>query len=324
MHNFKHYQIEIERGLSGLSFPANPAELYDPVRYMLALGGKRIRPAMLMMSNEMFGCDSCEVLGPALGIEVFHNFTLLHDDIMDNAPLRRAQSTVHVKWNPDIAILSGDAMFVKSCQLMMAVPQKHLESVMDHFLITATQVCEGQQMDMNFESINEVKISQYLEMISLKTGVLLGASMKIGALLAGASVQQCNLAYDFGKNLGVAFQLHDDILDLYGDAVKTGKKTGGDILAGKKTILVLKALELGGEKQGREIIRLLNEKEKNQDQKVETMLSIFDSLNVRVHAENVMENYFDAAMNALSEISVDANNKKEFFLLAENLMVRES
>jgi len=234
MHEPAFFQSIIEEEIKKISLGSSPRELYEPIRYMLALGGKRLRPSLLLMSTELFGGNTKDAISPALGIEVFHNFTLLHDDIMDKAPLRRSQETVHKKWNPDIAILSGDTMFVKSCELMMKVDDGILRKVMTLFYETATEVCEGQQLDMNFESRSSVTIDEYIHMISLKTAMLLGCSMKTGAWIANANEADANHLYDFGKNIGIAFQLHDDILDVYGDELKFGKQVGGDIIANKK------------------------------------------------------------------------------------------
>jgi geranylgeranyl diphosphate synthase type II len=260
MHSLSHFQQLIEKGLSSLELDKKPAELYDPIQYMLNLGGKRMRPALLLMSNEMFGGNPEEVISPALGIEVFHNFTLLHDDIMDKAPLRRTKATVHEKWNANVAILSGDTMFVQSCQLMMKVNDKYLRKVMDLFMKTAIEVCEGQQYDMNYESIEKVSLDEYLEMIALKTAVLLGGSLAIGAICADAKEDDIENIYHFGKKLGIAFQLQDDILDAYGDAEKFGKQVGGDIISNKKTFLLISACEQAKGKQLEQLTFLLESK----------------------------------------------------------------
>ena len=232
----------IHQSVNKLQFPVSPKGLYDPIRYMLSLGGKRMRPVLTLMACDAFNGDVERAISPALGLEVFHNFTLLHDDIMDNAPLRRSKPTVHEKWNSNIAILAGDAMFVQSCQLVMDTPSSVVKEVMEVFTKTALEVCEGQQYDMDFESMNEVSIEEYIDMIRLKTAVLLGASLKIGALIGNADSEAASHLYDFGVNLGIAFQLQDDILDVYGDASFFGKQVGGDILANKKTYLLITAL----------------------------------------------------------------------------------
>ena len=235
-------------------FGTKPAALYEPIRYMLSLGGKRLRPALLLMSTELFGGDYLKALSPALAIEIFHNFSLLHDDIMDKAPIRRSKPTVHKKWSADVAILSGDAMLVKSYQLMMRVEEQHLRKVLTLFSTTALQVCEGQQLDMDFENQKNVTIEDYIHMISLKTSVLLGVSLKTGAIIANAASEDADHIYLFGKNIGIAFQLLDDILDVYADSDKFGKQTGGDILSNKKHFFSSKQSSLQKEKQRSSLI----------------------------------------------------------------------
>src|SRR5476651_2411466 len=244
MKQLTDLQVLISKAVDALKFPESPAELYEPISYILDLGGKRLRPSLLLMACDLFGGDVNKAIEPALAIEVFHNFTLMHDDIMDKAPLRRGKKTVHEKWNANVAILSGDAMMVEANKLMMKVDDPILRRVMDVFNETATGVCEGQQIDMSFEQRNNVLIDEYLNMIRLKTAVLLGGTLKIGAIIGGASLNDAQLLYSFGVNLGIAFQLQDDILDVYGDPEKFGKQVGGDILSNKKTYLLIKALEL--------------------------------------------------------------------------------
>jgi len=324
MHSPKYFQGLIEKEISALSIPGSPVELYDPIRYMLSLGGKRLRPCLLLMANELFGGDVSKAVGPALGIEVFHNFTLMHDDIMDNAPIRRGKETVYKKWNPNIAILSGDTMFVKSCQLMMEVENVHRASVLDLFFKTAAEVCEGQQYDMNFENKVNVSIPEYIEMISLKTAVLLGCSLQIGAMIAGASAENASLMYDFGKNLGIAFQLHDDILDLYAESEKFGKQVGGDILSNKKTILLLHALAHSDTAKVCELKKWISTNDADPELKICAVTQIFESLDVRRKAEADMEDYFLRAMNDFQKVQADPSKKETLSELAERLMVREA
>ena len=314
----------IETSIKELQLSGNPAELYDPIRYMIDLGGKRIRPVLVLMGTELFGGNPEDVVSPALGIEVFHNFTLLHDDIMDKAPLRRNMETVHKKWNSDIAILSGDTMFVFSCQQMMKVKDQHLRSVLEVFHKTAIEVCEGQQLDMNFETMSDVSIDDYIHMISLKTAVLLGCSLSIGAICANALPEDVQRIYDFGKNLGIAFQLHDDILDVYGDADKFGKQVGGDIISNKKTFLLLSAMKTATGILKNELTEWINKKDFNPAVKVEAVKTIFNSLQVRESAEKEMDKYYEAALANLSSIRVEGDRKAPLISLAENLMVRES
>ena len=323
MRPLSFYQQLIEAEIQKISFREEPVDLYDPVRYMLQLGGKRIRPALVLMSTEMFGGNYQDALPAALGIEVFHNFTLLHDDIMDKAPLRRSKQTVHTKWNTDIAILSGDAMFVKSCQLMMQVNRHVADGVMNHFLESALLVCEGQQWDMTFQTAADISIGQYLQMIALKTAALLACSLKTGAIIAGAKTENGRLIYEFGKNLGIAFQLHDDILDVYGDEEKFGKQTGGDILANKKTFLLLKALELANDVQYKELNHWLTQKEFDGTEKVSAVKTIFQALNVKEAAEEEMENYYRKATEALHSVEAADQNKEPLFQFAGALMMRQ-
>jgi geranylgeranyl diphosphate synthase type II len=314
-------QSLIEEGLLSLQLPSSPANLYDPIRYMLSIGGKRMRPVLLLMGAEMFGVGNQQALAPALGIEVFHNFTLLHDDIMDKAPLRRGKATIHEKWSPDIAILSGDTMFVKSCQLMMQVPSSVMPAVMSLFFKTAMEVCEGQQLDMDFQSMPVVSIDQYLNMIRLKTAVLLGGSLGVGALIGNASAEDVQHLYDFGVNLGVAFQLQDDILDVYGDAEKFGKQVGGDILANKKTFLLLTALELA---DGDAEIELKHWLAKDGgDDKVIAVTGIFNRLGILQRAQQKMDDLYREAMQHLDAIPVPQERKSMLRDLAMMLMQRE-
>ena len=323
MQTLSYFRELIEKGLLQLKPDQKPVELYEPIQYLLNLGGKRMRPVLLLMSNEMFGGNPEEVVSPALGIEVFHNFTLMHDDIMDKAPLRRSKATVHEKWNSNIAILSGDTMFVQACQLMMMVNEKHLRQVMDVFLKTAIEVCEGQQYDMNFESIDKVTIDEYLEMIALKTAVLLGGSLAIGAICADAKKADIDHIYQFGKKLGIAFQLQDDILDVYGNAEKFGKQVGGDIIANKKTFLLISACEQANNEQLELLQNWINKKEFDATEKITSVLSIYDSLKIKDQAEIKIDQYFHEAMSHLNAIQVDESGKAQLKSFAERLLVRE-
>ena len=317
-------QSLIADALKDLDFPSTPSQLYDPIRYMLEIGGKRMRPVLVLMGCELFGKPAELALHAALGIEVFHNFTLLHDDIMDQAPLRRAVPTVHTRWNKSIAILSGDAMFVKACQLIMQVPPEAMKPCMDLFLKTALEVCEGQQTDMDFESVSDVSIQDYLSMIRLKTAVLLGCSLSIGAMIASARETDARHLYDFGTNLGMAFQLQDDILDVYGDAVKFGKQTGGDIISNKKTFLLLTALSSADDEKRKNLMRWLSADPDKIDpaEKVRSVTEIFSQLGVRDKAETKMQELYEHALNHLEAIPVTADAKDTLRQLAETLMVR--
>jgi len=294
--------------------------LYEPVNYILDLGGKRLRPVLTLLATDLFGGTVVDSIKPALGIEVFHNFTLLHDDIMDNAPLRRGEATVHEKWNVNAAILSGDVMFVQAFTLVTSCKNEFLRDVLDLFNVTAIEVCEGQQHDMDFESRNDVSIDEYIEMIRLKTSVLVACALKLGAVLASAPKEDAEKLYDFGLNLGIAFQIKDDILDVFGDATLVGKKVGGDILANKKTYLLLKALEDANESQNITLKSWLS-KEGGAD-KVEAITAIFEALSVKEKADEVMDGYYQKSLEALDAIQIDAAKKKYLYDFARGLMSR--
>ncbi|MES2837330.1 MAG: polyprenyl synthetase family protein [Bacteroidota bacterium] len=315
--------LDIEINSLSNSIVSKPIELYEPIQYTLQLGGKRIRPVLVLLGCEMFGGNVKHAVPAALGIELFHNFTLLHDDIMDNAPLRRGKETVHEKWNSNIAILSGDTMFVKACQQFLLANTTNTKQVLDCFFQTAVEVCEGQQLDMNFETQSHVKIDDYIEMIRLKTAVLLGGALKIGAYIGNASEENANWIYHFGMHIGIAFQLQDDILDVFGDAEKVGKQVGGDIISNKKTFLLLKAIELCNAEQSKELNNWINKKEFNAKEKVTSVTNIYNELNVRELAEQEMNNHFEIALNYLKLVNVSTENKYELDRLAHKLMERE-
>ena len=289
----------------------------------MQLGGKRMRPVLVLIATEMFDGLVLKALDAAIGIELFHNFTLMHDDIMDKAPLRRGKPTVHAKWNESAAILSGDVMFVEAYKLMIKVDDSILREVLAIFSDTASGVCQGQQADMNFEKRDDVSLPEYLEMIRQKTAVLLAGSMQIGALIGGAVPDQANLLYEFGENLGLAFQLQDDILDVYGNPEKFGKQVGGDILSNKKTFMLIKAKELATGNTKSEIDQWLNRSD-DPFAKVEAITSIYNLLEVRKLAEIEMEEYVNKALRALELISVDRSKKDLLRGFAEQLLIREN
>jgi len=323
MYSFDDLRDKIQEAFSILSFQKQPQELYEPISYTLSLGGKRMRPVLLLMGCDLFGGDIAKALAPAMGIEVFHNFTLLHDDIMDNAPLRRSQPTVHHKWNTSIAILSGDTMLIEAFRLMMQVENNQLRQVLDIFNSTAILVCEGQQLDMNYETQKDVSILDYLEMISLKTAVLLAACLQIGAVIAGADVEDARHLYNFGKYLGIAFQLQDDILDVYGDKDKFGKQVGGDIISNKKTYLLLKALELEALSDSISLNELLINNHISSQDKVEAITAIYDRLKVKEFAIQEKQNFYEIAMKELEAIDLPQERKSALTSFAKYLMVRE-
>lgn len=324
MYSIQQLQNIIIKAIEGKTYPEEPAELYQPMQYMMNLGGKRLRPALLLMGCDAFGGDIYQAINPAIAIEVFHNFTLMHDDIMDNAPLRRGKTTVHEKWNSSVGILSGDAMLVEGYKLMMQVNEKVLRPVLEIFNDTAIAVCEGQQLDMNFEQLKEVKITAYINMIRLKTAVVLGGALKIGALIAGSNQQDAELIYAFGEDLGIAFQLQDDILDVYGDPEKFGKQVGGDILSNKKTYLLIKALETANQEQLQELNYWLHLTNFNAVKKVSAIKNLFDQMEIREKAEQEMNRYAQRALQSLKDLPLPEIQKTQLFEFADMLLVRES
>ncbi|MFK7785819.1 MAG: polyprenyl synthetase family protein [Crocinitomicaceae bacterium] len=322
MMDLKSYTALIDGELSKIGFPSSPEKLYDPLRYFLQIGGKRIRPMLTLLSAELFGSSIEKTMPQALCIEVFHNFTLIHDDIMDEAPLRRNQQTVHEKWNRDVAILSGDVLMIKAYQLLGNIDSKLLPPAFDLFNKTAIEVCEGQQMDMDFEERSDVSIDEYIEMIRLKTSVLLGCALEIGAIVAEASQEDREAIYNFGQHIGIAFQIQDDILDLYADPDKFGKQVGGDVIANKKTMLHLTAI-IGATKEQLEVMKQL-QKEQNLVLKVDRTRRLFDQLNVRAICEQRMQEHYIIAMESLKKVKVDDSQKQKLIGLADFLMNRDT
>lgn len=320
MHNPTELQKLIENAIPKIAYPAKPANLYEPIKYIMSLGGKRIRPVMVLMATELFTDEVTKALDVALAIETFHNFTLVHDDIMDNAPLRRGQKTVHEKWGVNNAILSGDVMMVESNKHLSKVDINVLKPVLDTFNQTAQGVCEGQQLDMEFETRDDVSIEEYIEMIRLKTAVLLGGAMKLGAIVGGADEKNAELLYQFGENLGIAFQLQDDILDVYGDPEKFGKQVGGDIIANKKTFLHLKAKALI---KATETDILLGEHE-NAAQKVAAVTSLYNEYGIKDLAQAQMKQYLAKAYQALDDLTVNNARKTNLRALTAQIMEREN
>jgi geranylgeranyl diphosphate synthase type II len=322
MHSISELQAIIHQAIAGSKYPSTPKELYQPISYLMDLGGKRMRPVALLMACNMLTDDISKAIKPALAIEVFHNFTLMHDDIMDNAPIRRGKPTVQSKWNNNVAILSGDVMLVEAYKLIMQVEHSILPEVLQIFNDTAVGVCEGQQIDMNFENLHQVTEADYLQMIRLKTAVLLAAALKIGALIGGSSKGDAELLYNFGINLGLAFQLHDDLLDVYGDPEKFGKQVGGDIIANKKTFMLIKAQELASG----EIKSTLNtwlSQTGNVQEKVSAITKIYDLLQVKNLAKEKMASYAERALQSLEQIKVKEKNKEILYDFAASLAVRE-
>lgn len=324
MKTFAAINEIISREIAGIDLNKKPEGLYAPVVYTLSLGGKRIRPALVLMAADMFGGDIYQAVGPALGIEVFHNFTLLHDDIMDKAEIRRGRPTVHLEWNENTAILSGDLMQILAYQLVAKAPVATLPEVLQIFSQTAAEVCEGQQYDMDFESRSQVNADEYLEMIRLKTAVLLACSLKTGAIIGGASAKDAQLLYDFGIHIGLAFQLKDDLLDVYGDEKTFGKKIGGDILCNKKTYLLIHALQQARGRDAEDLHQWLRITEVNDPQvKINAVTAIYDRSGVRTICEDKMLSYYEMAIADLKQVSVPDENKRELLSLAAKLMDRK-
>jgi geranylgeranyl diphosphate synthase type II len=325
MNKQEAYLQGIDEGIAALRFIEQPSELYEPMQYVLRMGGKRMRPLLTLMACEMFGGKAEEAMPAALGIELFHNFSLVHDDIMDQAPLRRNQPTVHEKWNSHVAILSGDAMLIKAIQQFEKLDPLVMARVLPLFTATALKVCEGQQFDMNYEKQALVSIPAYIRMIELKTAALLASSLQIGAVIGNATKENASGMYTFGQNIGIAFQLQDDLLDVYADPEKFGKQTGGDIVSNKKTFLLLKTLELSASMpyKKEELLQWMQAPVAHAKQKVEAITSIYDSLQVRTLANQEMNRYYEKGLMALKAIRVAEEKKDDLYRLVEQLRIRE-
>lgn len=319
----KEYTSKINNYIDSISLVKDPKELYLPVDYCLGNGGKRVRPLMALLACDMFDGNIEEVLGPAVGMEIFHNFTLMHDDIMDEAPLRRGKPSVYKKWNANTAILSGDVMFAMAIQHIAKSPEKHLKKILDLFNRTVIEVCEGQQYDMNFEILDKVSETDYINMIRLKTAVLPAACLKSGAIIAGASELEAGMLYSFGENVGIAFQIMDDWLDIFGDKETFGKKTGGDIVANKKTWLYIKAFEMANEYQLRDLRNAFTNRIYNPEEKISIVKNVYLELKLNELALSKMEDYNKKALGLLGKIEVADEKKEDLKTLAKNLIHRK-
>ena len=314
---------KINKYIADIQLTRTPKGLYEPVEYTLSLGGKRIRPVLMLMAYNLYREDVASIYEPAAAIEVYHNHTLLHDDLMDRSDMRRGKPTVHKVWNDNTAVLSGDAMLILAFRYMTACPAEHLKEVMDLFSLTMLEICEGQQLDMEFESRGDVTEDEYIEMIRLKTAVLLAGSLKIGAILAGATAEDAENLYKFGMQIGVAFQLQDDLLDVYGDPEVFGKKIGGDILCNKKTYMLIKALDRADAKQREELNRWLDAETCQPAEKIKAVTELYNQLDIRSVCENKMRGYYTLAMESLAAVGVAEERKKELKNLVKLLMYRE-
>ncbi len=323
MNSLKIYQNIISDEIKNLVLPDEPKDLYTPIRYTLASGGKRLRPALVLLGCNLYKQELKQAIKPALALEIFHNFTLLHDDIMDNSSIRRKQLTVHKKWNKNVAILSGDAMQIIAFEYFTELPKNKIIPILKLFNKTALQVCEGQQYDMDFESRLDVSINEYLEMIRLKTSVLLAASLKIGAIIGGASKENANFLYDYAQNIGLAFQLQDDLLDTYGDTEIFGKQVGNDIITNKKTYLLISALKLSDDKQKIKLISLLDTQNINSEEKINRVKEIYNQLEIKNITEEKIKYYFNNALKNIENIELK-NEKKEILVdFAKSLINRK-
>lgn len=323
MYNQSELRDLVDKALLNLSYSNEAEKLIEPVRYILSIGGKRIRPVMALMACNLFSDKIDSAVMPAAGIEVFHNFTLVHDDIMDNASVRRNLPTIHSKWNINQAILSGDVMAFISNECFLHAPADKLISVFHTFNKAAIEVCIGQQLDMDYEKAAVITHDQYLRMIELKTAVLLSASLKIGALIGGAGDKDSDLLYEFGRNLGLAFQIQDDMLDIWGDSQVFGKARGGDIVANKKTLPLIRALELAEGTMLKQLKEQLSAKDPDPGEKVRTIISVYDKLKIREAMEKSAGEYIDVAFSLLGKVSVSRERKKELENLAGSLMGRD-
>ncbi|SFF25496.1 polyprenyl synthetase family protein [Thermoflexibacter ruber] len=313
----------IEKEIQNIALGTHPTELYEPIRYIMDLGGKRIRPILVLIGNYLFTDDWQKNTKPALAVEIFHNFTLLHDDIMDNAPIRRGKPTVHEKWNSNIALLSGDVMLVKAYQQLDFVEEKYFHTILRKFHQCAIEVCEGQQLDMNFEKVEKISQGEYINMIRLKTAVLLGFSLEFGAVIGGADPENAQQLYDFGVNIGIGFQLKDDLLDVYSDQAKFGKQVGGDIIANKKTFLLIKALEKATGETQDQLQSWLTKVDFDKEEKVKAIIEIYNSLNIKQETESKMNEYFYKAFQSLDSIPIKKEKKEALISFTNDLINRE-
>lgn len=323
MQTFEQYLGCINQELDKANWVQEPKELVEPITYILSLGGKRIRPVLLLMGCELFGGKAEDALPAALAIEVFHNFTLLHDDIMDKADIRRGKPCVHKKWNENVAILSGDAMTILAYQFLAKTPSPRLVELWTEFNKVAIEVCQGQQYDMNFETQASVSMDEYMEMIKLKTSVMLAGALKMGAIIGGASKEDAEHIYQFGLKIGLAFQIQDDLLDLYADQEKFGKKIGGDIRENKKTYLLIRALELASSSQKQDLLNYFSQTDLSLEVKVQKIKAIYDELQIKRECQELIRALVEQGEQSLKAIQVSAADKQTLSSLSFSLMERE-
>lgn len=324
MYSLNDLQAIVEKSFGELQLPIEPRNLYEPISYTLSLGGKRVRPILCLMSANLFSDIVDKAVKPAIALEIFHNFTLIHDDIMDNADVRRGKPTVHKKWNPNVAILSGDAAIIVAYKYVAQTDPALLPEILKVFNATALEVCDGQQFDMEYEKLPVVTEDDYLRMIELKTSVLLAAAAKTGAILGGASLQDAERLYNFGRNLGLAFQLQDDLLDTYGDPKVFGKAIGGDIISNKKTFLMINALKLATQPSQVALQKILKNEAIAPEEKIASVKAIYDEVGVKEITEKKIDFYYKLALAEIAKISVREERKEAILSYAEKIMGRKS
>lgn len=309
--------------LDHLSYDRKPESLYEPIKYVLSMGGKRIRPTLMLLAYNLYKENPEDILMNACALETYHNYTLLHDDLMDNADMRRGHLTVHKKWNDNTAILSGDSMLVLAFQRMMQCDTKHLKDILDLFTVTALEIGEGQQYDMEFETRNDVKEDEYIEMIRLKTSVLLACALKIGAILADASAEDADNLYKFGEQIGLAFQLQDDYLDVYGDSKVFGKEIGGDITSNKKTYMLINAFNKANDAQRKELTRWVSAHDFDRNEKVDAVTRLYNEIGIDQLAQDKIAYYFAQSKKYLDAVNVPEEKKEELRKYAQKMMKRQ-
>lgn len=309
--------------LDHLSYDRKPESLYEPIKYVLSMGGKRIRPTLMLLAYNLYKENPEDILMNACALETYHNYTLLHDDLMDNADMRRGHLTVHKKWNDNTAILSGDSMLVLAFQRMMQCDTKHLKDILDLFTVTALEIGEGQQYDMEFETRNDVKEEEYIEMIRLKTSVLLACALKIGAILADASAEDADNLYKFGEQIGLAFQLQDDYLDVYGDSKVFGKEIGGDITSNKKTYMLINAFNKANDAQRKELTRWVSVRDFDRNEKVDAVTRLYNEIGIDQLAQDKIAYYFAQSKKFLDAVNVSEEKKEELRKYAQKMMKRQ-
>ncbi len=319
---FQLLQKALHEEQTSLQYAA-PKEMYEPMAYIIGLGGKRVRPLLTLVGCDLFDVNPEAAIPSAMAVELFHNFSLIHDDILDNAPLRRGNTTVHEKWNHNIALLSGDGMMVQAFQVLAKSKSDHIHALLNLFSKTGIEVCEGQQYDMNFETQAKVSVHEYIDMITYKTAVLLGCSLQMGAICANASITNQHHLYEFGKHVGIAFQILDDVLDVYADDEKFGKQVGGDIISNKKTFMLLDAFELANHRQTEELNYLLSSKEITSEEKVKQVTAIYNALGVKELALAEANKHTDIALKHLTELDANPSKKEHLKAFALHLLNRE-